>query len=469
MNNPASHQEDRPSARRRRLLLLVLLPIVAGLIAVAVLGCGEYRSHREVRAEIARLRSAGEPVDNETLARWFQAGTSQEGTAAWRDVLSAVEQVSSGETVNSFPIIGLGKLPEPLVPGGPWPDEPRIAEFLQEVRPLIAQIEQAGRYPVPVWQPIAFDGFSTLLPELQGSRSVIRLLQLEVQDALYHRDTERALRGLAAMQAAAAAFDWDFCIVADLVGIALRGTHRDAIRKSLAYSAWDSAQLDQLLAQVQKPRDVAVRWRRICAGERAMTLAWLQSSRDDLDGLPRTNRLYPQALLRIPSGTKKYLDQVAAFQQMGEQGLLGLTARAQNLEQDLTRPDRRRFDELLSALFLPAMAAVAAAYEREELDRRLTRTALGIKRYRVSEGRWPARLSDLAATGLEPKDWTALQAGPFGYTIDGEDVVLWGYDIHDQGSPSRIRSEPPGKEDVSSDGLLWHVTRIGQGRRVTPE
>ncbi len=470
MNDPAPHQESRPSARRRWLLLLVSLPIVLGAIAVAILGFGEYRSAREVTAEIARLRAAGEPVDNETQARWFQAGTSQEGTAAWRDILVAVEHVSSGEVVNSFPFIGTGKLPEPLVPGGDWPDEPRIAEFLQEVRPLIAQIEQAGRYPTPVWQPIAFNGVSTLLPEIQPSRSVIRLLQLEVQHALYHRDTERALRGLAAMQATAAAFEWDFCMVADLVGLALRSLHRDAIRQSLAETDWEPAQLDQLLAQVQHPRDVAVRWRRICAGERAMTLAWLQGSRDELDGmLPRGNRRYPPALLLIPSGTKKYLDQMAAFQQMGEQGVLGITARAQDLEQELTRPDRRRFDELLTALFLPAMAAMAAAYEREELDRRLTRTALGIKRYRVSEGRWPARLSDLAAVGLEPKDWTALQAGPFGYKIEGEDAVLWAYDMHDRGSPSRIRSEPPGEKDVSSAGLLWHVTRIGRGRHGPPE
>ena len=185
-------------------------------------------------AEIARLQAAGEPVDNETLARWFQAGSSQEGTAAWREILVAVEQVSSGETVSSFPIMGMGKLPENLVPGGDWPDEPRIAEFLREVRPLITQIEQAGRYPTPVWQPMAFQGFSTPLPEIQASRRISGLLQLEVRHALYHRDTERALRGLAAMQATAAAFDWDFCMVVDLVGMALRGIHRDAIRQSLA-------------------------------------------------------------------------------------------------------------------------------------------------------------------------------------------------------------------------------------------
>lgn len=467
MNDPAMQECRRPSVRKRWLLWIVSLPAVVGVLAVAVLGFGEYRSAREVSAEIARLRAVGEPVDDETMARWFQAGTSREGTAAWREILAAVEQVSSGEVVNSFPIVGLGKLPEHLVPGGQWPDEPKIAEFLQEIRPLIAQIEQAGRYPTPVWQPIAFSGVATLLPECQASRAVIRLLHLEVLHALYHRDTERALRGLAAMQATAAAFEWDFCMVADLFGIALRSVHRDAIRQSLAETDWEPAQLDQLLAQVQHPRDFATRWHRTWAGERAMTLAWLQGSREDLDGmLPRETPRYLSALLLPPSGTKKYLDHMATFQQLGEPGVLGIVARARDWEKESSPRARRRFDDLLSALFLPAVAMVATAYEREELDRRLTRTALGIKRYRVSEGRWPARLSDLAAVGLEPNDWTALQAGPFGYKGDGEEAVVWAYD---SGSPSRIRSEPPGEKDVSSPDLLWHVTRIRHGRNSPPE
>jgi hypothetical protein len=117
------------------------------------------------------------------------------------------------------------------------------------------------------------------------------------------------------------------------------------------------------------------------------------------------------------------------------------------------------------------VASVAAAYERDEIDRRLTRTALGIKRYRVSEGRWPARLSDLAAVGLEPKDWTALQAGPFPYKIEGEDVVLWSYDVHDKASPSRIRSEPLGENDgnYAGTGTSWYLTRIRHGRNSSPE
>jgi hypothetical protein len=459
--NDSTPQANRPTARRRWLLLLVLLPLALGAIAVAILGFSEYRSARAVTAEIARLQAVGEPVDNETMARWFQANTSQAGTAAWREIFVAVEHVSSGEAVGSFPFLGTGELPADLVPGGDWPDEPRIAEFLQEVRPLIVQIEQAAQYPTPVWQPIVFDSFSTLLPEIQSSRSVIRLLQLDVQHALYHRDTERAVRGFASMQATAAAFEWDFCLVAELVSIALRGVHRDAIRRSLANTSWEPGQLDQLLGQVADPRDVATCWQRTLAGERAMLLGLLRGSPEKRDAVLHQERVsFPEIWLLIPSITQRYLDCMAAVQQIGADGVLGMTARAKTLEQENDRSKKGPFGDILINLFLPAVSAFAHANERDELDRRLTRTALGIKRYHVSEGRWPAKLSDLAAVGLQACDWTALQAGPFGYRVEPEGVVVWAYDAHDPVSPGRIRNEPPDEEELATNTSLWHVTRI---------
>ena len=263
------------------------------------------------------------------------------------------------------------------------------------------------------------------------------------------------------MRTTAAAFDWDFCMIAELVEVALRTIHRDAIRQSLAHTDWEPAQLDQLLAQVASEWDVATHWRRTSAGERAMVLAWLQGG-GDMDGmLPRGTAGLPARLLLIPSGTQRYLEHLAEFQQLGEGGVPGIAARARDWEQGVFQPNGRQFSDALTALFLPAVAAVAVTYERDELDRRLTRTALGVKRYRTSEGSWPERLSDLAAVGLEPKDWTALQAGPFGYKIEGKGVVLWAYDAYNNDSPARIRSEPPTEKETGKPGLPWHVTRIG--------
>ena len=463
MNDSAGYEAKRPTARRRWLLRLVLLPVALGAVAIAILGVSEYRSARAVDAELARLRAAGEPLDDETLSRWFEANTSQAGTAAWSEILVTVEHIESGEAFSSFPIVGLGKLPEDLVPGGPWPDEPRIAEFLQDVRPLIAQIEQAAQYPTPVWQPIAFDSFSTLLPQIQRSRGVVRLLHLEVEHALYHGDTERAMRGLAAMQATSAAFDWDLCLITDLVAIALRSIHRNAIRRSLDGTAWEPAQLDELLAQLAVPRDVATRWQRSLAGERAMAMGLLRGKRERRDALLQSHGAGPAVWFLFPSDTLAYLERMAAIQQVGAEGVLGLGTRAKQLEDQFDQLQQGFIGGLVTKLLLPAVSAVAHANERDELDRRLTRTAVAIRRFHASEGRWPAKLSDLAAVGLQPSDWTALQAGPLGYQVQADGAVVWAYDhLPLQASPGRIRSEPPGKDELAANSSIWYVAHIRQ-------
>jgi hypothetical protein len=460
MNEPAAHLENRPGGRRRWLVLVVSLPIVLGAIAVALLAFGEYRSARAVRSEIARLRAAGEPVDDESLARWFHANTSQEGTAEWREILVAVGQVSGGAG-RSLPIMGpRALLPEDLAPGAEWPDEPHVAAFLQEVRPLIEQIEQAARYPTPVWQPIAFDSFGTLLDEVQEMRGIMRLLQLEFTHAMYHQENERALSALTAMHATNAALGWDFSFLPDLIAIAMRNIHRHTIRQSLADTAWEADQLDRLLAQVAHPHVGATRWQRAVAGERAMALSLLRGDRQRRDTMLQQERApVPAPLLLFPSLTQDYLERMAAMQQIGAEGVLELGARAEAFDEEIERSVRR--SDLLTGLLLPSARGMARAYERDELDRRLTRTALAIKRYQRAEGHWPAQLSDLAAVGLQAADWNALHAGPFGYRVDADGALVWSYDLFAHDAHAVVPKEPPSDHATATSAkIAYIITRI---------
>ena len=447
MNDLPSEQARSNRGCRRWLLILIALPVILGAVAIAVLAGIEYRSRRDVDAEIERLRAAGQPVDDETMASWFWENTSQEGTAAWREILVQVEQITTSTTVvHGLPIVGHGELPDDLAPGDDWPDEARVAAFLEDARPVIAKIEDAARYPTPVWQPIAFDGFGTILSEVQASRGIMRMVQLEFVHALYHEDTQRISRALKAMQATAASFDWDMCIVSDLVGIALRSIHRNSIRQSLSHSAWELADLDHLLDQVVQPRDFLTRWHRVIAGERAMALTTLRGDRQSLSdfmgstGQPGDSL---QAWMLMSSFSKRYLQTMEAVQRLGDQGIEGLLERANEWERREFPSDSLRFDDMLSHLLLPSVNAWAAAQERDEHERRLTRTAVGLKRFRMVEGRWPEKLDDLATMGLTARDWTALQAGPFGYRIEDDHAVLWGYEPLASRLPARIPDDPP--------------------------
>ncbi len=447
-----------PRPRRGRwLVYIVWLPLVLGVLVVGGLVAHVVRNSRIERAEIARLRAAGEPVDDETMAEWYFAHTSQEATATWREVLTTVDQALSGPVAATFPIVGRGELPDDLEPGGDWPDEPQVAALLDELRPLLARIEQAAQHPVPVWQPIAFRSFHTLLNDLQTVRSIARWLQLEFEHACYHRDTARALRALEALQATILAFDWNLCLVDDLVTIAVRGIHRRSIRDSLARVDWERAQLERLQKHVADPRDPAGRWQRVIAGERAMGLALFSADRQLQHELSESR--VPMALFRLMGARRTYLEAMAAVQQIGSGGVLGIRARAQAFEEETFGSKRVWISDVLTQLLLPSVTAFAKAYERDELDRRMTLTAVGIKRYEVFEGRWPADLNQLGAVGLEAADWTALEAGPFGYRIEAGGPVLWAYDV--LADSAQIPAEPPGEDQTDSNLIrLGHVTRI---------
>ena len=447
-----------PRPRRGRwLVYIVWLPPVLGVLVLGGLVAHVVRNSRIERTEIARLRAAGEPVDDETMAEWYFTHTSQEATALWREVLTTVDQVLSGPVAATFPIVGHGELPDDLEPGGDWPDEPQVAALLDELRPLLARIEQATRHPMPVWQPIVFQSFDTLLNDLQTLRSIARWLRLEFEHACYHRDTARALRALEALQAASLAFDWNLCLVNDLVTIAVRGIHRRSIRDSLARVDWDLAQLDRLHEHLADPRDPAGRWQRVIAGERAMGLALFSADRPLQHAVLES--CVPMAMFRLIGARRNYLETMNAVQQLGSGGVLGLRNRAKAFEEQQFRSKRVWISDILTQQLVPSVTAFAQAYERDELDRRMTLTAMGIKRYEVVEGRWPADLDQLGAVGLEPADWTALEAGPFGYRIEAGGPVLWAYDVLE--GPAEIPAEPPGEDQPDSNLIrLGHVTRI---------
>lgn len=448
----------RGTARRRWPLIVAAWPLVLGLLAVAAFAWSEYRCARLVAAEVAKLRAAGEPVDDPSMAVWFHGNSSQAGTAAWREILEAVQQLPIGGIVNSLPMVGSAEMPHDLPPGGPWPEEPVVAQFLNDVRPLVVQIDQTVQYPIPVWQPIAFDSVATPLNEAYTVYRVTRLMELEAAHALYQRDTERALRALTTMKAAAGAFDWDFCPVAELVAMRRWHEHGNAIRRSLAYSVWTPEQLDQLLTQVNEPPDVATSWRRACAGERAMALEVLQDHHDRGGLYPSGIRAFVRSPIRfkLPSTKLQYLENMAQAEQLATDDVGELVARAAAFQAATEAWTR----EALGPEFAPEIDLLAAGYLRAELNRRLTRTALGVKKYQLTEGRWPERLSDLAVVGLGPQDWTALDAGPFGYRVDADGALLWAYDPSD--SSQTIAAQPPSEsgEHVLNPHRSWHETRV---------
>jgi hypothetical protein len=468
MSQPMSEQPKPKSGRRgfRRFGWLGLLALPLGIFSLALIGVGvrEWQASRRLEDELARIRAAGLPTDDATMSQWFQQATRTEGTAAWGELLRlAGGSALPSAAFEALPYIGNAQPPTVIEPGGNWPEEPLVTEFLSWMRPVIEQLHDARDYPTPVWQPIEFQGFQTLLEELQESRSLIRLLQVEVEHALHHGEAERALRGLNSMRGVAEAFDWEICLVADLVHRALVGVHQSMILRSLACDLWTEEHLDQLLEQLGPPIEADGKWQRVFAGERAMTASALMNPASQLD-LGQGSPFW--LLVKLPSQREAWIRAYDAMLAVGEGPLDGLLDRARELEASwqVSRPNGRGsfFDltRVQVSLFFPALEAYANAFVRSENGRRLARTALAVKKYHLRNGTWPTELQQLEQVGLKASDWRIVSGEPLGYQVDGAVAYVWGPDWQEPQQGKAIRAQPPNLDDEEDrDSGPWALIR----------
>ena len=454
-------KSPQPTLARKQLMkkrlkwvgIVSLVPVVFVVAVLCYLGIQESIAAGELKQKLTNIRQAGEPVDNESLARFFEGMSHKEGTEAWTEILDLSQAVNSSVNYTSkLPIVGQGELPSPLIPGSDWADEALVAEYLKEIRPVLKRLYQADSFPKPVWMPLAFDGIYTLLPQIQESRSLARFLELDAMHALYHKDSDRALKDIVAMRSVADAFDWRFCLVTNLVNLAHLGLQRNTIERSLAMNVWSEEQLSSLSEQVKQRYDVVDSWRQSFAGERAMAYSFLDNPAKRIAEMDNN----PIARLPVLSSTRLAL--LAAYEELqhcavaGEAGLLD---RTKNVEQQLVSTRFQvSIQNIYLGLLMPGIQAYASAFDRLETGRRFTLTSIAIKQYQLKNKRWPKSLSELTEVGLMLEDWTTTNHQTFGYEVDGEMAYAWSADFSSMSVP---KSRP---KDLKADQVTVSVVSI---------
>ena len=376
----------QPLWRSPRWLAVVACSILL-VMGVALIGLQQWKDRRALQAELQRIRNAGQPTSNRELEIWFHQHTHDEGTPAWREILQlAVGSTMTGSHLEQLPFVGQGELPGPPLMPGAWDQAPLVGQFLEEVRPLLDQIERTTAYPTPVWQPVQMRGFDTLLTELQNSRSVQRILRLEVEHALYQRDAQRALRGLGLLRHTADAFDWDLVIVSRLVALALRGVQYDAIDRSLAYNLWLPEQLEAVVEQIGEQPDYGRMWRQSLATERTMSLSLLAGDeaaefREHSAGLHRL-AVFPGMILDL-LGTFREMEQL----EVSDLGRLVLLTQDWENRHEASHSSIYFPTQIFNGLMMPSYSGMAAAMANTEDRRRMTLSACGPS---SSSSKWAA-------------------------------------------------------------------------------
>lgn len=443
-----SSSTDRTTLKRRLkwIGLVSLIPIVFLIAIVCFIGYREASASSELKAKLHEMRQAGEPFDDESMAKYFKETSHEEGTAAWTEILTLSRAANS--ISDKLPVVGVGNLPSDLSPGSQWADEPRVAEFLQEVRPLIERIYKADAFPKPVWMPIQFNSFGTLLEEIHESRVPARILKLDAIHALYHNNGDRALRDINAIQSVAQAFDWDICLVTKMVSVAIHGLHRDTINRSLSMDIWNDEQLVALTRQVAHPYEASKAWKASIAGERGLAYPVMS----DLSKLG-----YAEGLPVMPSTKLTVLRAYEDWQHCADAGDARIVELANTAEARYQTNKSLSLSNIFLSMVMPGIVSYAEMFDRLETNRRLTYASLAVKRYQVKNNRWPKSLRELADVGLVANDWTTTNRQSFGYELTDEMAYVW---IYGTLGKKTVPSERPQPDPSDEDGYLENLVSI---------
>ena len=279
---------------RHKYVWLALTPFILLVLFFGYRGFQEWQADQSNKQQIAQWEKAGVPYDNTSMQTSYIGQTFPEGHEDWARVIRLTDWGMLASSYKQLPYQGSeGKPPEVLIPdekNNQWADDALVAGYLEEMQPVIDLVEQASAHPTPVRFPMHFQGFYTLLPHTQSSRSIARILSLDCDYAYSHHDTKRALRDISLMQSTAEAFDSRDFLVAMLVTYAVRGMRFRSVRRTLTHCIWDESQLAALRESMSADEDIAAPFRKAILNERAMAL----TSLSEVTSLEKSHELFGQ-------------------------------------------------------------------------------------------------------------------------------------------------------------------------------
>jgi len=447
-------------------MLLTPLFLLAALFVAGV--TMEMRAESELKTLLSQYKREGLAASRHASTVAFDQRTSRDHADRWRDVLLA-----SGELEGRFHWLkeGVGDQDDHLVGAGePWEAGPISTQYADEAAPMIALVEQLVKDPNPFWRPLLIDGHNTMLPDLQGSRSIVRILNVEFRVAVHQGDHDRAMRALRLVLDVSDAFDWRDAFVGELVRIALVEQHRSMIQESLAIGFWEDAEhLSELRQMLARPGNLDERWKTAMNADSQMVFAELFG---DIDADPpqhiRTGDVGTLAPFGISPSLKLQFLKTIFYRRdvsgMGTNRYIETVIRQEKQrDESLSGPN----PSLLVAVpfgirgafwggFLIGEEQLVSVVTRFEFNRKITLTAVAIKQFQVKENRWPEELNELSAVGLSASQWRVEPGVPIGYRISEESNSV---NLRAETDETHIISVPV--EPTTKKGpwvKIWNVT-----------
>lgn len=406
-------------------LLIPILGILSAVLAVSWFGAKELMASQALKKQVAKMRAEGLPVDDRTMTTVYEERTHQEGSTKWIEasdlvaILADQGQRALGIDHANTTVSDLS--PNDLSPNIEWKDRSRTDAYLNSLQPAIELLKDASAAPKPIWHPIHFNGFSTLLPYSQRAREVANVLKYDAEYAIYISDTKRAIRDLELLLATSLANESDLLVVW-FVAQAINEMRWQFIQRSLFANVWSEDELQSVADLIGSPVDIARVWPRLIDSELAMSRSFFHDSDDAMWKMVfgESSAWWTRRFATLPTNQLAYTESTLLWRDVAEEGFDGAISRAR----ELSRAQEGQGNVLVDLLGGPRVNPLAQ-FLRSEDQRRLTMTAVAIKQFQLRNDTWPEQLSDLETLGSDAKVWSSVESGRFGYRVVDDQAVVW--------------------------------------------
>jgi hypothetical protein len=379
-----------------RLLAAVIIACLMGLL---YFGYREWQATQNLAGLLQKIN-----VEDQEFSDTSPASIPNRNKAveAWSKVCVLSRNVMPGLSyLNQLPIIGKDTRTN-FAPGQPWKEEPFVAETLEYLKPILDQIELAAEHPFP--SPTSSQTGWNRSSDYNLVQNLIQILQLEISHAIYHKKHVRALNGLRLLlkigQQPENRGDFAYDIVLS--------TQHIAVLQSLANAEWTESEikeLEQMLSSVSNIGDKLKYAARLTRRELANHLAEPTPS---IWGQPELEPLFA----KLPSYRLRTLasaDQLVRETRPGFQASMVGAA--------IPFSDNQRQHNIFAINADQFRHHVVPIFVGSEYARRLAITGVALKRFQISNGKWPKQLSELKSMGLTESDYSTPSGQLFKYEV----------------------------------------------------
>ncbi len=396
-------------------------------------------------SKLVEIRAKGLPTTASEVNDFYVVPDDvTDTTDLWVAAIRAGQATPASANTKTLPIVGNADPIPP--PGEAWAELEASRTFLAGLDAELQVIWRAGKAGGQARYPVNFSaGINTLLPLLQDSRSVARLLTLDAHVAAHDGDNARVLQDLKAIIALSDSLRGEPCLISQLVRIPIHAIGCNTIEQLLPYCQWSDSELQSLQAAIGSARFKDELSKALC-GERATCLTAIGTMSSGALGVFRqANRL---ETLRLFEGSIE--------------GFSGSWPDALQRQRELSADIKKMAGGTLSRLsmwavlnLLPALDAASNAGARATARQKCATVGIAAHRYRLMHGRLPNSLAEIDDTLLGVSSDRAAQltdpfdGKPLRYKTEETQTVIYSVDkngLDDGGDVDR--DNPPRPLDI---------------------